>query len=89
MLGCGDAGMEAAEAVIRAGLLRLGGSMLGGLLSADRGYRGPRVPCGQGHEAEFAGVPGQVLRHGARPGDRDAGLVSLRGLRARPRAKGR
>ena len=55
MLGCGDAGMEAAEAVIRAGLLRLGGSMLGGLLSADRGYRGPQVPCGQGHEAEFAG----------------------------------
>jgi hypothetical protein len=47
--------MEAAEAVIRAGLLRLGGSMLGELLSADRGYRGPRVPCGQGHEAEFAG----------------------------------
>jgi hypothetical protein len=55
VLGCGDAGMEAAEAVIRAGLLRLGGSMLGGLLSADRGYRGPQVPCGQGHEAEFAG----------------------------------
>jgi hypothetical protein len=47
--------MEAAEAVIRAGLLRLGGSMLGELLSADRGHRGPRVPCGQGHEAEFAG----------------------------------
>ncbi|HLQ53118.1 MAG TPA: hypothetical protein VK162_02470 [Streptosporangiaceae bacterium] len=47
--------MEAAEAVIRAGLLRLGGSMLGELLSADRGYRGPQVPCGQGHEAEFAG----------------------------------
>jgi hypothetical protein len=47
--------MEAAEAVLRAGLLRLGGSMLGEVLSADRGYRGPRVPCGQGHEAEFAG----------------------------------
>jgi hypothetical protein len=47
--------MEAAEAVIRAGLLRLGGSMLGELLSADRGYRGPQLPCGQGHEAEFAG----------------------------------
>jgi len=29
--------MEAAEAVIRAGLLRLGGSMLGELLAADRG----------------------------------------------------
>ena len=52
-MGCGDAGMEAAERVIRAGLLRLGGSMLGELLAADNGYRGPRVPCGQGHEAVF------------------------------------
>jgi hypothetical protein len=47
--------MEAAEQVIRAGLLRLGGGMLGEVLSADRGHRGPRVPCGQGHEAAFAG----------------------------------
>jgi len=54
-LGCGDAGMEAAEAVIRAGLLRLGGGMLEQLLAAGRGHRGPRVPCGQGHEAVFAG----------------------------------
>ena len=29
VLGCGDAGMEAAERVIRAGLLRLGAGMLG------------------------------------------------------------
>ena len=27
--------------------------MLGQLLSADPGHRGPRLPCGQGHEAEF------------------------------------
>jgi hypothetical protein len=46
--------MGAAEAVIRAGLLKLGGTMLGELLAADNGYRGPRVPCGQGHEAVFA-----------------------------------
>jgi hypothetical protein len=39
--------------VLRAGLLKLGGSMLGQLLSADPGQRGPRVLCGQGHEAEF------------------------------------
>ena len=51
-LGC-DGGMGAAETVLRAGLLKLGGSMLGQLLSADPGHRGPRVPCGQGHEAEF------------------------------------
>ena len=31
-------------------------------------------------------LPGQGHRHGARPGHPDAGLVSLRGLRARPRA---
>ena len=47
--------MGAAEAVLRAGLLRLGGSMLGEILSADRGHRGARVPCGRGHEAGFAG----------------------------------
>ena len=40
--------------MLRAGLLELGGSMLGELLSADPGQRGPRLPCGQGHEAEFA-----------------------------------
>jgi hypothetical protein len=38
---------------LRAGLLKLGGSMLGRLLAADPGQRGPRVPCGNGHEAEF------------------------------------
>ena len=47
--------MEAAERVIRAGLMRLGGAMLGEVLSADRGHRGPRVPCGNGHQAAFAG----------------------------------
>ncbi|HEX5293754.1 MAG TPA: ISKra4 family transposase [Streptosporangiaceae bacterium] len=52
-MGCGDAGLEAAEQVIRAGLLRLGGSMLGELLAADNGYRGPQADCGQGHEAVF------------------------------------
>ena len=51
--------MGAAEAVLRAGLLRLGGSMLGEVLSADRGHRGPRVPCGRGHEAVFAGYRGK------------------------------
>jgi hypothetical protein len=33
--------------------------MLGQLLAADRGHRGPRVPCGQGHEAVFAGYRGK------------------------------
>jgi len=39
--------------VIRAGMLRAGCSILGELLSADAGYRGPRVGCGHGHQAEF------------------------------------
>ena len=39
--------------MLRAGLLKLGGSMLGRLLAADPGQRGPRVPCGNGHQAEF------------------------------------
>src|ERR1700677_589916 len=51
-LGCGG-GMEAAETVIRAGMLKLGGSMLEQLLAADPGYRGPRIDCGAGHQAEF------------------------------------
>jgi hypothetical protein len=34
-------------------MLTLGCGMLGRLLSADPGQRGPRVPCGHGHEAEF------------------------------------
>ena len=39
--------------MIRAGMLKLGGSVLGKLLAADPGYRGLRVECGQGHGAEF------------------------------------
>ncbi|HUY50345.1 MAG TPA: ISKra4 family transposase [Streptosporangiaceae bacterium] len=53
--------MEAAEQVIRAGLLRLGGSMLGEILSADRGHRGRRVPCGRGHEAVFVSYRDKVI----------------------------
>jgi hypothetical protein len=34
-------------------MLKLGGGMLGQLLAADPGHRGPRVPCGRGHAAEF------------------------------------
>jgi hypothetical protein len=41
--------------VIRAGLLKLGGSMLEQVLAADRGHRGPRLRCGNGHEAVFTG----------------------------------
>jgi hypothetical protein len=70
VLGCGDAGLEAAEWVIRAGLLRLGGAMLGEVLSADRGRRGPRVPCGNGHEAVFTGYRDKAF-------DTSLGLVTV------------
>ena len=51
-LGC-TGGLEAAETVIRAGMLKLGGGMLEKLLAADPGYRGPRTRCGCGQLAEF------------------------------------
>ena len=35
--------------------------MLEKLLAADPGYRGPRVPCGQGHEAEFVSYRDKVI----------------------------
>jgi hypothetical protein len=47
--------------VIRAGMLQAGCGMLAKLLAADPGYRGPRVPCGQGHEAEFVSCRDKVI----------------------------
>ena len=83
-LGC-EAGLAAAEAVIRAGMLAAGCGMLGRLLAADPGYRGPRAACGQGHEAEFVSYRGKVI-DGAGAGDPHPRLVSLRGLQAWLRA---
>jgi hypothetical protein len=54
-------GLEAAERAIRAGLLRLGASVLEGLLAADAGYAGPRLDCGAGHQAAFAGYRGKAV----------------------------
>ena len=42
-------------------MLAAGRGMLGRLLAADPGYRGPRVACGQGHEAEFVSYRGKVI----------------------------
>jgi hypothetical protein len=47
--------------VIRAGVLKLGGGMLEQLLAADPGYRGPRVDCGNGHQAEFTAYRQKVI----------------------------
>ncbi len=51
----------------------------------------PRAPRGLRERApgRVRLLPGQGHRHGARPGHPHAGLVSLRGLRARPRPAGR
>jgi len=46
---------------MRAGVLKLGAGMLGQLLAADPGRRGPRVPCGRGHEAEFVSYRDKVI----------------------------
>ena len=35
--------------------------MLGRLLAADPGYRGARVPCGNGHEAGFIAYRAKVI----------------------------
>ena len=59
-LGCG-AGLQAAETVIRAGMLQAGCGILGQLLAADPGFRGPRVRCGNGHEAEFIAYRDKVI----------------------------
>jgi hypothetical protein len=42
-------------------MLQAGRGMLGRLLAADLGYRGPRVCCCQGHEAEFVSYRDKVI----------------------------
>jgi hypothetical protein len=42
-------------------MLAAGCGMLGQLLAADPGYRGPRIPCGQGHEAEFVSYRDKLI----------------------------
>jgi hypothetical protein len=41
------------ELAIRTAMTRLGAGLLEDLLAADAGYRGPRIGCGSGHQAEF------------------------------------
>jgi hypothetical protein len=42
-------------------MLKLGGGVLGKLLAADPGYRGPRVDCGAGHQPEFVSHRDKVI----------------------------
>jgi len=57
----GGAGLEAAENAIRAGLLRLGASVLEDLLAVDGGYAGPRPDCSAGHQAQLAGYRDKTM----------------------------
>jgi hypothetical protein len=41
--------------------VKIGGGMLSDLLSADRGTRGPRIGCGNGHQAELESVRPKVI----------------------------
>lgn len=43
------------ELAIREAMTQLGASLLGRLLNADPGHRGPWVDCGAGHQARFVG----------------------------------
>ena len=48
--------LEASESAIRAAMHELGGRLLERVLNADKGaYRGSRIDCGGGHQAEFVG----------------------------------
>lgn len=47
--------MAAVELAIRTAMHHLGANLLGALLGADRGYRGPEIDCGAGHRARFVG----------------------------------
>jgi hypothetical protein len=42
-------------------VLKLGCGLLERLLAADPGYRGPRVDCGSGHQAEFVSYRDKVI----------------------------
>jgi hypothetical protein len=42
-------------------MLKLGCGMLGQLLAADPGYRGPQVDCGNGHQAGFVAYRDKVI----------------------------
>lgn len=49
------------EVAIRTAMTQLGASLLGQLLAADTGHRGPRIDCGAGHQAQFVGYRDKQL----------------------------
>lgn len=59
--GNGGDGLEVVELAIRTAVLALGASLLGRLLAADPGYRGPRIDCGAGHRAQFVSYRAKTI----------------------------
>jgi hypothetical protein len=49
------------ELAIRTAMTRLGASLLEDLLAADTGYRGPRMDCEAGHQAEFVSYRAKTI----------------------------
>jgi len=49
------------ELAIRTALHKLGAGLLEGLLSHDRGHRGPSIDCGGGHQARFVGYRDKTI----------------------------
>jgi hypothetical protein len=56
--GCG---LGVLEETFRAALMQAGAAVLAGVLGSDDGYRGPRIGCGQGHQAVFAGCRAKAI----------------------------
>jgi hypothetical protein len=55
--------LEASETAVRAAMHKLGGRLLEAVLNADKGaYRGNRIDCGVGHQAEFMGYRDKRLQ---------------------------
>jgi hypothetical protein len=54
--------LEALELALRSSMHQIGGVLLEKLLNSDGGgYRGARIPCGQGHGAEFVEYRGKEV----------------------------
>ena len=61
-LGSTGTDLAAVELAIRTAMMRLGAGLLGRLLAADTGHRGPRIDCGTGHVAEFVGYRTKMIQ---------------------------
>ena len=61
-LGSPGEGLAAMELAIRTAMTQLGASLLGRLLAADTGHRGPRIDCGAGHCTGFVGYRSKTIQ---------------------------